>query len=84
MKDTKFLYFPHWNKSYEEVHQKKYSLSTHAERRTFVINSLRLGIPSEVIIGWIEQKDFEALKSYIKIVDELKRNDMNKFNLVLR
>lgn len=65
----------------EIVYPKKEVLSTHAARRTFVINALKLGIPSEVIIKWTGHKDFENLKPYVKIVDELKENEMNKFNL---
>ncbi len=70
------------NKMYEEVYLKKEVISTHAARRTFVINSLRLGIPSEVIIKWTGHKDFESLKPYVKIVDELKENEMAKFNSI--
>ncbi|CAA7197503.1 site-specific integrase [Chryseobacterium potabilaquae] len=69
------------NKSYEEVYLKKNVLSTHAARRTFVINSLRLGIPVEVIIKWTGHKDFKALRPYVKIVDDLKRSEMDKFNI---
>lgn len=69
------------NKRYEEFYPKKEVISTHAGRRTFVINALRLGISSEVIIKWTGHKDFSALKPYVKIVDELKATEMNKFNL---
>lgn len=68
------------NQMYEEFYPKKAIISTHAARRTFVINALRLGIPSEVIIKWTGHKDFSALKPYVKIVDELKAFEMNKFN----
>jgi len=68
------------NQMYEEFYPKKAVISTHAARRTFVINALRLGIPSEVIIKWTGHKDFSALKPYVKIVDELKASEMNKFN----
>ena len=61
-----------------------YFFPTHAARRTFVINALRLGIPSEVIIKWTGHKDFSALKPYVKIVDELKASEMDKFNLTKR
>lgn len=69
------------NKKYEDVYLKKDVLSTHAGRRTFVINSLRLGIPAEVIIKWTGHKDYNALRPYIKIVDDLKRSEMDKFNV---
>lgn len=69
------------NNVYEHFYPKKEVISTHAARRTFVINALRLGIPSEVIIKWTGHKDFSALKPYVKIVDELKANEMKKFNI---
>lgn len=69
------------NKSVEEYVLKKNVISTHAARRTFVISALRLGIPVEVIIKWTGHKDYEAMKPYVKIVDELKKSQMNKFNL---
>ncbi len=67
--------------SREEYRQKKELISTHAARRTFVISALRLGIPSDVIIKWTGHKNFDNLKPYVKIVDELKKNEMNKFNI---
>lgn len=69
------------NKSVEEYPPKKEVISTHAARRTFVISALRLGIPSDVIIKWTGHKDFTAMKPYIKIVDELKKKQMSKFNI---
>lgn len=69
------------NERFEEFYPKKKVISTHAARRTFVINALRLGIPTEVIIKWTGHKDFTALKPYVKIVDELKENEMKKFNM---
>lgn len=69
------------NKSYEEYPLKKDVISTHAARRTFVITALTLGIPVEVIIKWTGHKDFTAMKPYVKIVDELKKTQMDKFNL---
>lgn len=68
------------NEMHEEFYPKKTIISTHAARRTFVINALRLGISSEVIIKWTGHKDFKALKPYVKIVDELKAKEMDKFN----
>lgn len=77
---VKEIYFV-GNERKEQEHFKKDVLSTHAARRTFVINALKLGIPSEVIIKWTGHKDFENLKPYVKIVDELKEKEMDKFNL---
>ncbi|MBQ9638817.1 MAG: site-specific integrase [Bacteroidales bacterium] len=66
----------------EEVHPKWELLTTHCARRTFVVNALRLGIPAEVIMKWTGHSDFHAMKPYVKIVDELKEQEMTKFNLL--
>lgn len=67
---------------HEEDHPKWELLTTHCARRTFVVNALRLGIPAEVVMKWTGHKDFKAMKPYIKIVDELKEQEMTKFNLL--
>lgn len=51
-------------------------VTTHCARRTFVVNSLWLGIPAEVIIKWTGHKNYEAMRPYIAIVDELRRTNM--------
>ena len=66
----------------EEVHPKWELLTSHCARRTFVVNALRLGIPAEVIMKWTGHKDFKAMKPYVKIVDELKEQEMTRFNLL--
>lgn len=68
------------NKRYEEVLPKYELITTHCGRRTFVVNALRLGIPSEVIMKWTGHSDFDSMKPYVKIVDELKKSEMDKFN----
>jgi len=68
------------NERIEEVHPKWALLTTHCGRRSFVVNALYLGIPSEVIIKWTGHSDFKAMKPYVKIVDELKEREMSKFN----
>lgn len=55
-------------------------LSSHAARRTFVVNALRLGISAEVIMKWTGHSNYEAMKPYVDIVDELKQSEMAKFN----
>lgn len=69
------------NKYHEETYQKWQLLTSHAARRTFIVAALTLGIPVEVIIKWTGHKDYEAMKPYVKIVDELKKKEMNKFNV---
>ena len=59
----------------------KYSvLTTHAGRRTFIVNALRLGIPAPVIMEWTGHSDYKAMKPYIKIVDAAKIENMAKFD----
>ncbi|MFJ1491212.1 site-specific integrase [Capnocytophaga canis] len=67
----------------EEVYPKWQLLTTHCGRRTFVVNALRLGIPSEVIIRWTGHADYKAMQPYVKIVDDLKREEMTKFDNLL-
>ena len=68
------------NVRHEEVYPKWELLTTHCGRRTFVVNALRLGIPAEVIIRWTGHSDYKAMKPYVKIVDELKEQEMSKFD----
>lgn len=64
-----------------EVIVPKYSvLTTHAGRRTFIVNALRLGIPAPVIMEWTGHSDFKAMKPYIKIVNDAKVENMERFN----
>lgn len=56
-------------------------ITTHCARRTFVVNALRLGIPAEVIMKWTGHSDFKAMKPYVAIVDELKKENMARFDL---
>lgn len=68
------------NQRFEEVLPKYALLTTHCGRRTFIVNGLRLGVPSEVIMKWTGHSDYKAMKPYIKIVDKLKVSEMDKFN----
>lgn len=64
----------------EEIVEKYALLTTHAGRRTFIVNALRLGIPAPVIMEWTGHSDYKAMKPYIKIVDAAKVENMDKFN----
>lgn len=77
---TKIVFFK-GNQRHEEVYPKYELLTTHCGRRTFVVNALYLGIPAEVVMRWTGHTDYKTMKPYIKIVDELKEKEMNKFNL---
>jgi integrase len=65
----------------QEVVVPKYEvITTHAGRRTFVVNALRLGIPAAVVMEWTGHSDYKAMKPYIKIVDDVKAENMERFN----
>lgn len=68
------------NVRHEETYPKHQLLTTHCGRRSFVVNALRLGIPAEVIIRWTGHADYKTMKPYVKIVDELKVQEMSKFD----
>lgn len=68
------------NERIEEVYPKYELLTTQCGRRTFIVNALYLGIHAEVVMKWTGHSDYNAMKPYIKIVDDLKEREMNKFN----
>ena len=76
IKDT----FYKGNKRFETINPKWKLLSTHCARRTFVVNAISLGVPTHVIMKWTGHKSMESMKPYTKIVDKLKRTEMDKFN----
>ena len=68
------------NERRENVVPKCAVLTTHAGRRTFIVNALRLGVPAPVIMEWTGHSDYKAMKPYIKIVDAAKIENMAKFD----
>ena len=68
------------NRRIEETYPKWALLTTHVGRRTFVVTALQLGIPVEVVMKWTGHSNYEAMKPYIKIVDDLKEREMSKFD----
>lgn len=64
----------------EQTRPKWQLLTTHAGRRTFISNALMLGIPPEVVMKWTGHKDYNAMKPYIAIADEVKKSMMDRFN----
>ncbi len=65
---------------HDETHPKYELLTSHAGRRTFVVNCLLKGIPPLVIIKWTGHKDLSALNPYIAIVDEQRKSMMKRFD----
>lgn len=64
----------------EVVLPKHELITTHAGRRTFVVNALRLGVPPSVVMEWTGHSNYKAMKPYIKIVDASKAENMERFN----
>lgn len=55
-------------------------LTTHAGRRTFISNTLMMGIPVETVMKWTGHKNYEAMKPYIAIADRFKKSMKDRFN----
>ena len=59
----------------------KWSLmTTHAGRRTFISNALMMGIPPNVVMRWTGHHDYNSMKPYIAIADQIRAKEMEKFN----
>lgn len=76
---TRTLYF-HGNERVDVIKPKYELLSTHCGRRTFVVNAMRLGIPTEVIMQWTGHANHNSMKPYMKVVSEIKKESMTKFD----
>ena len=68
------------NQRYESTQPKWEALTTHCGRKTFVVTALSLNIASEVIMKWTGHKDHQSMKPYIAIANELKKEQMSKFD----
>lgn len=64
------------NDRIDEVYPKYELLGTHAGRRTFICNALSMGIPAQTVMKWTGHSDYKAMKPYIDIADEDKREAM--------
>jgi integrase len=53
-------------------------ITTHTARRTFITLSLEKGIRPEVVMAITGHKDYKTFKAYIKITDEVKKNELLK------
>lgn len=68
------------NERKEQVYEKWELLTFHSSRRTFIVNAIAKGIPIPVIMKWSGHSRYDAMRPYIAIVDELKRDAMRKFD----
>jgi len=66
----------------EETFDKWELLTTHVGKKTFVTNAFFWGIPLEVIKQWTGNKDDRMFKSYYAVIDQQKKREMEKFNIL--
>lgn len=60
---------------------KKYEcISSHAGRRTFVCNSLSIGIPPNIVMKWTGHKNYKSMNPYIDITSSAKQENMKLFD----
>ena len=64
----------------DEVYAKWELMTTHVGRKTFICNSLMLGIPPQIVMKWTGHSDYAAMKPYIAIADSAKSDAMSKFD----
>lgn len=65
-----------------ETTQPKYELiGTHTGRRTFICNALMMGISPTTVMQWTGHSDYKAMKPYIAVADEARKEAMKVFNL---
>ena len=55
-------------------------LTTHTGRRTFICNAIMLGISPNIVMKWTGHADYNAMRPYIEIADQAKKEAMNLFN----
>lgn len=67
---------------YEETQPKYKFISIHTGRRTFIVNALSMGIPPRIVMEWTGHSDYNAMKPYIAITSESRKQAMKKFDFV--
>ena len=67
----------------DEIHPKWELVGTHTGRRTFIVTTLSLGIPPNIVMKWTGHSDYKSMKPYIDIVDSIKASSMTKLNGLL-
>lgn len=72
------------NERKDEVKEKWELITSHCGRRTFIVNSLSMGITPNVTMAWTGHSDYRSMKPYIAIVDKIKADEMTKFNNIIK
>lgn len=68
-----------------EVTCEKWGLmGTHAGRRTFICNALKMGIPPTVVMQWTGHNDYRAMRPYIDVTDSQRKKAMAGFDALSR
>lgn len=67
----------------DEVKKKYELVGTHTGRRTFIVNSLSLGIAPSIVMKWTGHADYKSMRPYIDIVDAIKASEMTKLDQIL-
>ncbi len=63
------------------IRMKKYDcISSHTARRTFVCNSLSLGIPPNVVMKWTGHKNYKSMNPYIDVTSKATQESMALFD----
>ena len=68
-------------KRYEEVHEFCDIIGCHDARRTFVSNSLAMGIPPQVVMKCTGHTGYATMKPYIDTATETQAVEMEKWNV---
>ncbi len=53
-------------------------------RSTFIVTTLSLGIPPQVVMKWTGHSDYQAMKPYIAIAEKTKADAMKLFDEELK
>lgn len=64
----------------DEVTPKYALLGTHAGRRTFICNSLAMGIPAQTVMKWTGHSDYSAMRPYIDVADTDRQSAMTAWD----
>ena len=68
------------NERIDVVRPKHELVGTHTGRRTFICNALGMGIPPQVVMKWTGHSGYKAMSPYIDVADNMKAEQMKKFN----
>ena len=70
----------HGSQRSESVKPKYELIGTHCGRRTFISNALAMGIPVTTVMSITGHSDYAAMKPYIEIAEQAKREAISAFD----